>query len=202
MRKLILFIVASMLTLGVQAQRMTDKLDRGLVAMKAGTGVYLSWRIQADEYYDVTYNVYRDGTPVAQNLSVSNYSDPSGSLTSTYQVAAVVRGVEQGLSTFAKPWTSSYKEIQLKHEGIKSKLTPNDACCADVDGDGELEILMKFDNQSEIDQSFPKNGPKINGVDTKEYSIMEVLKLDGTRLSRTTSRTLWLMTGMKTVVPR
>ena len=182
MRKLILFIVASMLTLGVQAQRMTDKLDRGLVAMKAGTGVYLSWRIQADEYYDVTYNVYRDGTPVAQNLSVSNYSDPSGSLTSTYQVAAVVRGVEQGLSTAAKPWSSSYKEIQLKHEGIKSKLTPNDACCADVDGDGELEILMKFDNQSEIDQSFPKNGPKINGVDTKEYSIMEVLKLDGTRL--------------------
>ena len=28
-----------------QAQRQVDKLDRGLVAMKSGTGVYLSWRI-------------------------------------------------------------------------------------------------------------------------------------------------------------
>ena len=183
MKKLFLFIAALMLTLGTQAQRMTDKLDRGLVAMKTSTGVYLSWRIQAEEYYDVTYNVYRDGVKVNQvPLSTSNFTDPSGTINSSYQVAALVRGVEQPFSVAQKPWSSSYKEIQLKHEGIKSKLTPNDACCADVDGDGELEILMKFDNQSEIDQSFPKNGPKINGVDTKEYSIMEVLKLDGTRL--------------------
>ena len=182
MKKLFLFVVALMLSLGTQAQRMTDKLDRGLVAMKVNGGVFLSWRVQADEYYNVTYNVYRDGTPVAQNLTVSNYTDPQGTSTSTYTVAAVVKGQPQAPCAARTPWTSSYKEIQLKHEGIKSTLVPNDACCADVDGDGELEILLKFDNLSEMQQSYPKNGPVIGGVATKEYSIIECLKMDGTRL--------------------
>ena len=165
------------------AQRYTDRLDRGLVAMKVSGGVYLSWRILAEEYYDVTYNVYRDGSLVNDEpLTTSNFRDTGGSTSSSYTVAALVRGEEQTQCKAVMPWGTSYKEIQLTHEGIKSTLVPNDACCADVDGDGELEILMKFDNLSEIEQSFPKNGPTIDGVVTKEYSIFEVLKLDGTRL--------------------
>ena len=163
------------------AQRTTDK-DRGLVAMKVNSGVYLSWRLLGSEYYDVTYNVYKDGTLIKSGLKTSNYSDTSGSATSTYTVSAVVRGQEQAQSKAASVWSTSYKEIKLKHEGIKSTLVPNDACCADVDGDGELEILMKFDNDSEIQQSYPKLGPKIDGKATGEYSIFEVLKQDGTRL--------------------
>ena len=46
---------------GAQAQRQTDKLDRGVIAMKVSGGVYVNWRIPAEEYYDVTYNVYRNG---------------------------------------------------------------------------------------------------------------------------------------------
>ena len=171
------------MTVGVCAQRVTDKLDRGLVAMKVSGGIYLNWRILAEEYYDVTYNVYRDGVKLnAAPLSVSNYTDATGTTSNSYAIAAVVRGTELAPSAQVKPWTTSYKEIKLTHEGIKSTLVPNDACCADVDGDGELEILMKFDNESEISQSFPKNGPTVGGVVTKEYSIMECLKLDGTRL--------------------
>ena len=183
MKKLILIALLGLMTVGVYAQRFTDKLDRGLVAMKVGNGVYLSWRVLGEEYYDVTYNVYRDGVKVNTTpLSVSNYTDKSGTVNSSYTIAPVVRGQEQAQSKQVKPWTTTYKEIQLAHEGIKSTLIPNDACCADVDGDGKLEILMKFDNDSEASQSYPKYGPKIGGVDTKEYSIMECLKMDGTRL--------------------
>ena len=39
------------------AQRMTDALDRGLVAIQTDGGVFCSWRILAEEYYDVTYNL-------------------------------------------------------------------------------------------------------------------------------------------------
>lgn len=165
-------------------QRITDKLDRGLVAVKVSGGVFLSWRILPEEYYDVAYNVYRDGQKITETpLTVSNYTDKSGTTASTYSIKAVVRGAEENKAVAAKPvWTTAYKEIQLTHEGIKSTLVPNDATCADVDGDGELEIIMKFDNQSEMDQSYPKYGPKIDGVDTKEYSIFECFKLDGTRL--------------------
>ena len=183
MKRLLLIALAGLMTVGVCAQRVTDKLDRGLVAMKVSGGIYLNWRILAEEYYDVTYNVYRDGVKLnAAPLSVSNYTDATGTTSNSYAIAAVVRGTELAPSAQVKPWTTSYKEIKLTHEGIKSTLVPNDACCADVDGDGELEILMKFDNESEISQSFPKNGPTVGGVVTKEYSIMECLKLDGTRL--------------------
>ena len=181
-RILIVFFTALLIVGTTTAQRPTDQLDRGLIAMKVSDGIYLSWRIQAEEYYDVTYNVYRDGELVAKDLKVSNFTDSNGTVNSTYKIAALKGGVEQSLCKEQKPWASSYKEIQLKHEGIKSTLVPNDACCADVDGDGELEILMKFDNQSEMYQSYPKDGPVIDSTTTKEYSIMEVLKMDGTRL--------------------
>jgi autotransporter-associated beta strand protein len=182
MKKLLIIMIMAMGGGMAFAQRTTDKLDRGLIAMKASSGVYLSWRILGSEYYDVTYNVYKDGALIKSGLKVSNFSDTSGSQTSTYTVSAVVRGKEQTQSKAASVWSTSYKEIKLKHEGIQSTLIPNDACCADVDGDGELEILMKFDNDSEIQQSYPKLGPKIDGKATGEYSIFEVLKQDGTRL--------------------
>jgi hypothetical protein len=104
------------MTIGVQAQRVTDKLDRGLVAMKVNGGVYLSWRIFGEEYYDVTYNVYRDGVKVNDApLSVSNYTDKGATTASTYAVAAVVNGKEQEKCKEVTPWGTSYKEIKLKH---------------------------------------------------------------------------------------
>ena len=184
-KKVIALAIAALTSFsGVMAQRVTDRLDRGLVAVKTTGGVYCSWRIQADEYYDVKYNLYRDGTKVnAEPLNVSNYTDASGSQGSTYTVKAVVNGVEQEASKAASVLANNYKSITIKHDAsLKSTYIPNDACCADVDGDGEVEILLKFDNKEEGEQLYPKNGPKINGVETKEYSLLACLKQDGTVL--------------------
>ena len=176
--------LALLVSMGANAQRFTDKLDRGLVAVKTTKGVYCSWRIQADEYYDVKYNLYRDGTKVnAEPLDVSNFTDASGSESSQYTVKAVLNGVEQQASKAATVFKSNYKEIKIKHDpSLKATYEPNDACCADVDGDGEVEILMKFNNKEESAQLYPKNGPTIDGVETKEYSMLACLKQDGTVL--------------------
>lgn len=176
--------LALLVSMGANAQRFTDKLDRGLVAVKTTKGVYCSWRIQADEYYDVKYNLYRDGTRVnAEPLDVSNFTDASGSESSQYTVKAVLNGVEQQASKAATVLGNNYKEIIIKHDkSLKATYEPNDACCADVDGDGEVEILMKFNNKEEGEQLYPKNGPTINGVATKEYSMLACLKQDGTVL--------------------
>ena len=173
---LLALIMMSVLT--AYSQRKTDALDRGLIAIKTTNGVYCSWRILGEEYYDVKYNLYRDGTKVnSEPLSVSNYSDAAGTASSKYTVKAVVRGTEQAASKEATVWTDSYLEITPKHApSITSTLVPNDACCADVDGDGELEILIKYDNKEEINSLFPKEGH--NG----EYTIFEVLKMDGSLL--------------------
>ena len=177
-RKLLLLLVAVFCTAGVSAQRYVDKLDRGVVAVKAASGVFVSWRIFGEEYYDVKYNLYRNGTKLnAEPLNVSNFKDTGGNSSSTYQVAAVVRGVEKEKSKAVSVWNNDYLEINPKHDAsLTSTYVPNDACCADMDGDGQMEILMKYDNQEEVNALFPKAGN--NG----EYSLFECLKLDGTVL--------------------
>ena len=169
-------LLASCLT--AFGQRKTDRLDRGLVAIQTTNGVYCSWRILGEEYYDVKYNLYRDGTKIASDLDVSNYTDASGSAGSRYTVKAVVRGTEQAASKEeeATVWNQNYLEITPDHGSLTSTYIPNDACMADVDGDGELEILMKFDNASWANTSYQKAG--YNG----EYFIMEVFKLNGKKL--------------------
>lgn len=174
-----------MLSGTAMAQRATDVLDRGLVAVKVQAdsklnkegGIFCSWRMPAEEYYDVKYNIYRDGTKLnSEPLNVSNYLDKGGSTSSSYQVQAVVRGVPQEMSDAVKPWANNYLEVKMDHGDLKSTYIPNDACMADVDGDGELEILLKFDNQEDIAGRWKKGGN--NG----EYAIIEVYKLNGKRL--------------------
>ena len=175
-RCFLLSVLMLTMAVGSFAQRQTDKLDRGLIAIKTTQGIYCSWRIMAEEYYDVTYNLYRDGQKIASNLETSNYTDNAGTTSSKYTVRAVVRGVEQSDSKEATPWSQNYLEITPKHGSLTSTYVPNDACCADVDGDGELEILIKFDNASWAGTSYQKSG--YNG----EYFIIEVYKLNGKRL--------------------
>ncbi|GAO29448.1 predicted rhamnogalacturonan lyase in rhamnose utilization cluster [Geofilum rubicundum JCM 15548] len=49
---------------GLHAQRHMETLDRGLIAVESGDGVFLSWRLQGYEWYGYTYNVYRDGVKI------------------------------------------------------------------------------------------------------------------------------------------
>ena len=178
-RNLLFSFVFVALASSAMAQRLhTDCLNRGLIAIPVEQGVYCSWRIQADEYYDTQYNLYRNGQKVNDvPLSVSNYTVTDASASDQFSVRAIVRGVEQEASEPVSVWQHPYLEIVPKHDPLlTSRYIPNDACCADVDGDGEVEILLKYDNDSEISASYPREGH--NG----EYSLFECLKLDGTVL--------------------
>ena len=176
-RFLPLLLFAAMYAHGVHAQRTMDLLDRGLVAVQTSNGVFCSWRILGEEYYDVKYNIYRNGTKLnAEPLSVSNFTDASGTASSQYTVEAVVNGKAQEKSKAVTPWNQNYLEVKMDHGSLTSTYIPNDACCADVDGDGEVEILLKFDNSSDAAAGYKPAG--YNG----EYAIIEVYKLNGKKL--------------------
>ncbi len=132
------------------AQRFTDKLDRGLVAVPSSTkGNFVTWRRFGEEYYDVTYNLYRDGQVIASNLRTSNYNDATGGSGSKYQVSAVVRGKEQEKCESVSRWANQYKDIKMKNvvdrngNDVTSHYTLNDVTLADVDGDGVSEFIVK-----------------------------------------------------------
>ena len=151
MKKILLSVGLLMaLAGGLMAQRVTDKLDRGLVAQPLGSGNFVSWRIMGEEYYDTEYNLYRDGKKLNSTpLKVSNYTDTGGSSTSKYQVAAVVRGVEQEKSAEVTRWNNGYLDISMQRvinrngADATGNYTLNDVSLADVDGDGISEFIVK-----------------------------------------------------------
>ena len=151
----------------INAQRFTDNLDRGLVAVKRAAdgnsiGTFISWRRLPQEYFDVTYNLYYNGTLLAENLKVTNYSHAHKiASTDSYQVAAVVKGVEQEKCEAFTVWSGwdKYENGERRTGGslditlspvysrggvdMTSTYSPNDAEVADLDGDGDLEIIIK-----------------------------------------------------------
>jgi hypothetical protein len=160
----------SLLTVtNADAQRKTDALDRGLVAVTQSSGVFLSWRVQADEYYGVKYNLYRNGSLVAQNLTVSNYTDTGGSSSDKYTVAAVKNGTVGSQCTSVTPWAQQYLEIPVSNVQARSGVTVwkqrdpstamanytiNDISLGDVDGDGKVDFIVKRKNQTDQDNLF------------------------------------------------
>ncbi|MDE6548135.1 MAG: autotransporter-associated beta strand repeat-containing protein [Muribaculaceae bacterium] len=173
MNKRLLLALGALLSLAptMTAQRVTDVLGRGLVAMKTDTGVFCSWRINADEWDATEYNIYRGNTKLNDTpLKVSNFTDTSGSADDTYTIRPVVNGVEADACTPVKVWEKNYTIIKPQHAPeIKAGLVPNDATAADVDGDGDLEIIMKYDNQA----SSYHDGD--NGI----FTVVECLEMDG-----------------------
>lgn len=176
---LIALVVLFALTNSVSAQRVTDKLDRGLVAIPSGSGSFVSWRIFGEEYYDTEYNLYRDGTLVNSTpLKVSNYVDHNGKAGSTYQVEAVVKGKGQGKSAPKARQNTQYIQFAVKNlqsrrgTDITNDYNINDIALADVDGDGISEFILKRNY-----------GPDASSVaNDSAYNCLECYNLSGDRL--------------------
>lgn len=183
MKKLLFSLVLLGLgTSGMQAQRMTDKLDRGLVAMPAasGGGNFISWKIFGEEYYDTGYNLYRDGVKVNDKpLKVSNYSDTQGKASSKYQVAPVIRGVEQEKCGEVTRWGAQYKDISIQGvtnrngADVTSKYEINDISLGDVNGDGITEFILKRNNTG---------GDLNTSANKTDFNLYECYTMKGERL--------------------
>jgi rhamnogalacturonan endolyase len=124
------------------AGRYMEKLSRGLVAVKSGTGYFLSWRLFGTEAgSDIAFNVYRGTTKLNASpiTNATSYQDTAGG-TTDYSVRAVVGGQEQTASAVEHVMAQNYISIPLKNSsGYKAA----DASCGDLDGDGQYEIVVK-----------------------------------------------------------
>lgn len=154
-----------------------EDLDRGVVAVKVTGGVYVSWRMLGYEYdptaTNVAYNLYKDGAKLATVTDSTNYLDAAGSATSGYVVAAVIKGTECAKSDLAKPWAQNYLSIPIAAPG--ATYSANDASTGDLDGDGQLDIVLKWDPSDSKDSSV---------AGTTNPVVIDGIKLDGTRLWR------------------
>ncbi|MFN8437951.1 MAG: T9SS type A sorting domain-containing protein [Cytophagales bacterium] len=143
------------------AQYGMEKLSRGLVAVRSGSNNFISWRWLGSEDDGITFNLYRNGTKVNSSpLTVTNYQDNGAASTATYYVKAVWNGVEQTASETVSVWGAQYLKIPIKTpaggtspDGVAYTYNANDASAADLDGDGDLEIILKWDPSNSKDNS-------------------------------------------------
>ncbi len=141
-------------------QRMAESLDRGVVAIKTGSDVLVSWRWLGTESASVMYNVYKDGVKLnAEPLNATNYVDNTYTSGAKYSVTAVVNGTEGEKSKEFTVFDMPYIEIPLQapteskpikeseEKTVETNLPyePCECTVADLDGDKEYEIILKWD---------------------------------------------------------
>ncbi|PPK94561.1 hypothetical protein CLV92_10764 [Kineococcus xinjiangensis] len=165
-------------------------LDRGLVAAATDRGVFLSWRLLATEVTGATadgmtgpdFRVYRDGSLVATVTDSTNWLDPAGAPSSRYRVVPVVDGRESGPSGETTPWRGASLDVALQKPadgvtpaGEAYTYSANDVSAADVDGDGQLELVVKWD---------PSNSKDVSQRGYTGTVYLDTYELDGTLLAR------------------
>jgi len=149
--KLFLFLIAFVfIAPHMQAQRLMEYLDRGVVAIHNEEGnAVISWRLLATDPEAISFNVYRLQGGKQQKINTSPIdkatffidANADSSIAYSYIIKPVESGKEGPASKpfFLNPNSKNYLSIPLQ---TPAGYTPNDASVGDVDGDGEYEIIL------------------------------------------------------------
>lgn len=152
------------------APRWVEALDRGAVAVPAagggnsdGGGNLVSWRLLAGDAPGTTFDVYRDGKKVnAQPLAGgTNLLDKTGTLKSTYVIRALAGGKEVGASSPVAVWADGFVNVPIEQPpggvtpaGQAYTYSAQETSVADLDGDGQYDVIVKWDPSNAKDNAF------------------------------------------------
>lgn len=163
-----------------------ENIDRGLVAVRDGEKVAISWRRLYGEPKDMSFDVYRNGEKLnSKSLKDGGtfYLDENpidGDV--TYEVRW--KKGKKGSASYTLKADSPDGYIPIKIDKPENGTTPkgevytyeaNDASVADVDGDGQYEIILKWNPSNAHDNAH-------NGYTGP--TMFDCYKLDGTKLWR------------------
>jgi rhamnogalacturonan endolyase len=161
-----------------------EKLNRGLLAVRTSSSqVYISWRLFGTDPSTIAFVLYRGNTKITPTpiTDRTNFVDAT-STNDIYTIKAVFDGVEQAYSESASVWAQQYLTIPLQTpaagttpDGASYTYSANDCSVGDLDGDGEYEIVLKWDPSNSHDNAHP-------GYTGNVY--LDAYKLNGTRLWR------------------
>ena len=165
-------------------QRQAEFLDRAPAAVETGDGVLISWRMLGTDPDAIGFHVYRDGERITGEpiTDSTNLLDADGDTGSKYFVTRVLEGVEVTVTDEFAVQSGDHLSVPLDKpadaytkDGQPYSYRANDASVGDVDGDGQYELLVKWDPTNSQDNSR-------SGYTGNVY--LDAYRLDGTRLWR------------------
>ncbi len=166
------------------AKMQREKLGRGVIAVRQNADeVFVTWRYLARDVMDTAFDVYRDGKKINKQpiKDVTFFVDKNkgGGVYSVKPAGSDEKSIAWTLPADA---SVGYVNIPLDRpeggtapDGREYTYAPNDASIGDVDGDGEFEIILKWDPSNAHDNSHA-------GYTGNVY--LDCYKLDGTKLWR------------------
>ena len=160
-----------------------EKLNRGVVAIRDGQRVVISWRTLTSDGKGEKYDIYRNGkiinnTQLQEGGTFFIDEQPlSGDV--TYEVRG---GGCNGSYLLKSDAPDGYIPIKIQKpeggtslDGSSYNYHANDASVGDVDGDGQYEIFLKWEPSNAKDNMFA-------GFTANAY--IDCYRLDGTQLWR------------------
>ncbi|MBQ5336076.1 MAG: rhamnogalacturonan lyase [Oscillospiraceae bacterium] len=139
-----------------------EKLSRSISSVKTSNGMLVSWRSLATDPADTEFKLYRDGELIytAGAGKATTYLDRSGSASSKYKVETFINGSRSEINEENIVIGGDYLELKLNKpngmnmpDGSSCTYSASDCSTADVDGDGKLEIIVKWDPSNAKDNS-------------------------------------------------
>ena len=139
-----------------------ERIDRAPVALPAsnGNGNFISWRLLGTDDQNTKFDVVRNGTSIVSGLSVTNFTDNEGNETSSYEIIVKNNGYEMERTKAFTPWGNIFLRQTLDRPadgvtpgGENYTYSPNDCSIGDVDGDGQYELIVKWDPSNSKDNS-------------------------------------------------
>lgn len=193
----IIFGMTFLFTSVIYAARWMEKLGRGVIAINEGEGkVYIGWRMLANDPDNIVFNLYRStGGKRAVRLNKKPMTESTNwvdegvdtSQANSYFVRSVINGREQTASaSYTLPANVLVQQpyisvpLQVPADGTTPKgesytYSANDCSVGDLDGDGEYEIILKWDPSNSKDNA--RSGYTGN-------VFLDAYKLDGTFMWR------------------
>ena len=136
-----------------------ETLGRGLVCLKEGDSLVISWRLLEGEE-QASFDVFMDGKKLNQSQIKEStfFKTLAPKATATISVSSTAKEVTSQVQY--NPNQKDYLSIPLSRpaegttpDGRRYSYSANDASVGDVDGDGEYEIILKWDPSNSHDNS-------------------------------------------------